>query len=171
MIEEVRSQLLEAVRLRLQADVPVGIFLSGGIDSSVIAGMAKHLHETGQVKLGTQQNSDRQLICLGIGFAGTSGYDESGNKSPILRQDGMLTLISDIAARTAKHLGLKYHRQYVDEAGLANYFEDATWNSEQHYFDLGFVAKHALSKLAHSVGLKVILNGKPLRITSLRVGY
>jgi len=81
MVEAVRSQLLEAVRLRLQADVPVGIFLSGGVDSSVIAGMAKHLHETGQVKLGAHQDSAQQLICLGIGFAGTSGYDESGNSS------------------------------------------------------------------------------------------
>lgn len=55
---------------------------------------------------------------------------------------------------------MKYFKQYVDENDLANYFEDATWMSEQHYFDLGFVAKHALSKLAHSVGLKVVLNGK-----------
>ncbi len=67
----------------------------------------------------------------------------------------------EIAARTAKHLGVKYFKQYVDENDLANYFEDATWMSEQHYFDLGFIAKHALSKLAHSVGLKVVLNGKP----------
>lgn len=56
---------------------------------------------------------------------------------------------------------MKYFKQYVDEKDLANYFEEATWMSEQHYFDLGFIAKHALSKLAHSVGLKVILNGKP----------
>lgn len=48
----------------------------------------------------------------------------------------------------------------MNEEDLAKDFEDATWNSEQHYFDLGFVAKHALSKLAHTVGLKVILNGK-----------
>lgn len=41
--EQLGSVLLEAVRLRLRSDVPLGAFLSGGIDSTVIAGLMQRL--------------------------------------------------------------------------------------------------------------------------------
>ena len=38
--EEVRAKLVEAVRAHLIADVPVGAFLSGGLDSGIVVGLA-----------------------------------------------------------------------------------------------------------------------------------
>jgi asparagine synthase (glutamine-hydrolysing) len=41
--EQLREMLLENVRLHLRSDVPLGVTLSGGIDSSAIACMVRHL--------------------------------------------------------------------------------------------------------------------------------
>jgi len=40
-VEELRALIEDSVRLRMTADVPVGLFLSGGLDSSIMAAVAR----------------------------------------------------------------------------------------------------------------------------------
>jgi asparagine synthase (glutamine-hydrolysing) len=57
--EELRDLLLESVQLRLVADVPVGAFLSGGIDSSLVVALLQR-HTSQQLKTFTIGMPDAQ---------------------------------------------------------------------------------------------------------------
>ncbi|MEX2209225.1 MAG: asparagine synthase (glutamine-hydrolyzing), partial [Myxococcota bacterium] len=62
-VEALRATLEDAVRMRLVADVPLGVFLSGGIDSSAISALA-------------MRSAPGQLRTFNVGFE-ERGFDES----------------------------------------------------------------------------------------------
>ena len=58
-VEKVRHSLKESVKKRLVSDVPVGVFLSGGLDSSIIASiMSKELPELHSFTVGLEGSPD-----------------------------------------------------------------------------------------------------------------
>ena len=44
LVKEVRDAIFDSVKVHMRSDVPVGSFLSGGIDSSFIVSVAKEFH-------------------------------------------------------------------------------------------------------------------------------
>ncbi|MEB2272302.1 asparagine synthase (glutamine-hydrolyzing) [Bacillus safensis] len=57
LIEEVRDAIYDSVKVHMRSDVPVGSFLSGGIDSSFIVSVAKEFHpELKTFSVGFQQD-------------------------------------------------------------------------------------------------------------------
>ncbi|WZH45882.1 nucleophile aminohydrolase [Fusarium acuminatum] len=139
----VRQRLLEAIEIRLKADVPVAVYLSGGIDSSSVAGMVAHLMKQG-TQLGNETNSvPSNMKCYTVQFDEDSGADESA-----------------IARRTADWLGVDIHLVKMDEEALAARFEDTTWYSEVPLPDLNGMGRLALAEAVHSQGIKAVITGE-----------
>jgi asparagine synthase (glutamine-hydrolysing) len=68
--EQIRELLMDAVRIRLRADVPVGCYLSGGLDSSAVAGMVV-------------RNFNNDVRTFGIRFE-QKGFDEGEHQNRIV---------------------------------------------------------------------------------------
>jgi len=70
--ERVRDLLADAVRVRLLSEVPLGAFLSGGMDSSLVVGLMSRV-------------MDRPVKTFTVGFQGEGWYDESGEAEIVAR--------------------------------------------------------------------------------------
>ncbi|CAI7660554.1 unnamed protein product [Penicillium glandicola] len=136
MVEGVRTRLMEAIKVRLRADVPLGIYLSGGIDSSAVAGMVAHLVKEEGACLGNDKSHLLSRIkCFTVQFDKDSGADES-----------------DVAQRTAEWLGVDFHPIPVNEDVFVSKFEDTVWHSETPMPDTNGIGRLAMAQVAKSHG-------------------
>ena len=125
----VRAAVLDSVRHHLVADVPVGAFLSAGIDSGALAGLMK---DAGQ--------EDVQAVTLAFEeFRGTPG-DEA-----------------PLAAEVARAYGLRHSVRVVDEREFREELPRILSAMDQPSTD--GINTWFVSKAAHEAGLKVAVSG------------
>ncbi|KAJ7140775.1 putative asparagine synthase [Mycena epipterygia] len=135
MISTVRNLLVDAVRLRLRSDVPLAVYLSGGIDSSAVAGIAIHLLR--------EKDSNAKL-----------------NTFTMVYNENEITDEAPIAVRTAEHIGAEIHKVSATEAELVDALEESIWHSEQVNSSFHGAGKVLLSRAVRSKGYKVVLSGE-----------
>lgn len=132
--EQLRDHLEQAVRRQMVADVPVGAFLSGGLDSSSIVAFARKYANGGQ------------LDCFTIGFKDKGAADEG--------------MVEDLAyaRRVADYLGVRLH---VIEVGsdMSTRFEEMIYHLDEPQADPAPLNALYICELARQNGIKVLLSG------------
>ena len=129
-IDELRAEMERAVCEQMVSDVPIGAFLSGGIDSSaVVAFMSRH--------------TDRPVRTYSIGFAGSSGaalYNELPH------------------ARTVAQAFGTEHREILVQPDVAALLPQLLWHMDEPVADAAFITTYLVSKFARE-DVTVILSG------------
>ena len=107
-LDQLEAVLAEAVSRRMVADVPVGSFLSGGIDSSLVTALA-------------QAGSTTPVRTFTVGFAG-QGLDEADHAEAVARHLGTdhtrMDLTADDALNLVPQLGRYYDEPFADPSQL-----------------------------------------------------
>ena len=129
-VERVRARLDESVRMQMVSDVPIGAFLSGGIDSSTVVGyMAAH--------------SDRPIRTYAIGFKGAAA-EEYYNELPY--------------ARRVSELFKTEHHEIVVRPDVVALLPRLIWHLDEPVSDTAFITTYLVSQFARR-DVTVILSG------------
>ena len=129
-VERVQAELRRAVADHLVADVPVGSFLSGGVDSSAICALMK-------------EAGDDELATYSIGYAGSRVADYY-NELPYAR------LVADQLGST--------HREISVQPDVAALLPTLLWHIEEPISDSAITTTYLVSQLAAET-VKVIMSG------------
>lgn len=128
--EALLAGLRESIRLRMVSDVPFGVFLSGGIDSSTnVALMAEQM--------------DRPVQTFSIGYAGQERYNEFEH-----------------ARLIAERFGAEHHEIVIDEGDLLRFLPALVYHQDEPIADPVCVPIYYVSKLARDAGTIVIQVGE-----------
>ena len=130
-VRRVEQSLRTAVHRQMVADVPVGAFLSGGVDSSAVVAMARE--------------EAPQIECFTIDTGG-------------VRDRGM---VDDLpyARQVARHLGVKLHVVRIDSSQMAQDLEQMVVQLDEPLADPAPLNVLYISRLAREHGMKVLLSG------------
>ena len=120
-IESVRARILESVRLRLRSDVPVGAFLSGGVDSTYIASAIRDLQPAAKFSTFCASFDDQQL-----------------DESPYARQ-------------VAEHLGTDHHEVHFSSGDLLAIFDELIDHYDEPFGDVSMFPTFAVCRAARQV--------------------
>jgi asparagine synthase (glutamine-hydrolysing) len=124
------ARLRESIRLRMVSDVPFGVFLSGGIDSSTnVALMAEQM--------------DRPVQTFSIGYAGHEQYNEF-----------------QYARRVAQHFGADHHEVVIGEDDFVSFLPGLIYHQDEPIADPVCVPLYYVSRLARDSGTIVIQVGE-----------
>ncbi|MFE8033058.1 asparagine synthase (glutamine-hydrolyzing) [Thiohalocapsa marina] len=131
VINNTRDHLRTAVQRQMVADVPVGAFLSGGLDSSAVVALAR------------EQNPD--IRCFTIEMAGGA---EAGATDDL-----------PYARRVAEHLGVSLEVVQIDAGRMAGDLERMVAQLDEPLADPAPLNVLYISQLAREQGIKVLLSG------------
>lgn len=129
-IDGIRDRLSRAVDKRMMSDVPFGVFLSGGIDSSAnVALMARSM--------------DRPVDTFTVGFKDYTHLNEL-----------------EYADLVAKKFNTNHHTVLIDEQDMKGYLEELVHHQDEPIADWVCIPLHFVSKLAKESGVTVIQVGE-----------
>ena len=141
-VELVRDALEAAVKRQLMCDVPYGVLLSGGLDSSVISAIAQK-YSSRRVETGDTQGAWwPQLHSFAVGLKGAPDLSK--------------------AAEVARHIGTVHHEiNYTIEEGI-DALRDVIYYIET--YDVTTVRAstpmYLLARVIKSMGIKMVLSGE-----------
>jgi asparagine synthase (glutamine-hydrolysing) len=127
---EIMTRLSAAVEKRMVADVPVGAFLSSGIDSSIVVALMSRM-------------GGGPIPTFSLGYRDFPHLNELEG-----------------ARRTAEYLGCDHNEVVIDEDDAMDCLEHLFWHHDEPCADWASIPSYFLARAAHRNGLKVVQIGE-----------